>query len=275
MMIFSNIAQVDEPAKNLAFVYEKRNRYLLSLCALGPGISPSDSVVSLGFRFSGKSVDAVVRLTAMLISKWNRVRREGVDEMRAPIRRCTVSSRVHATHSHTQQPSLVGGIILCTHDSENVDSIHTVGCRFEAIYYIHHTLSEQMETTTDFLRLLCNNGIFRCLVFSVKQSFCLVLLLVLFTVLDLILNNDKSLHVQKIRKSKSYLPTFWLMRVVSRRLIFSRAMTLCRNYYRKVPIPCQLSSQQFFSIEKISRTWPIFHWWWIANFFIKCFALNV
>lgn len=93
----------------------------------------------------------------------HRVRREGVDEMRAPIRRCTVWPRVHATHSHTQQPSLVGGIILCTHVSENVDSTYArILCRFETIYCLHHTLIEQMETTADFLRLLCNNGIFRC-----------------------------------------------------------------------------------------------------------------
>lgn len=102
--------------------------------------------VSPGSGFPGKTVDAVVVAVAAFSFKMeqnrHRVRREGVDEMRAPIRRCTVSSRVHATHSHTQQPSLVAGIILCTHVSENVDS-YAYGR--ETICCLYHTLTEQME----------------------------------------------------------------------------------------------------------------------------------
>lgn len=118
-----------------------------------------------------------------LVSKWNRTVIGWGERVstRWERRSADVQSGQECTrHIPTQQPSLVGGIILCTHVSENVDSTYArILCRFETICCLHHTLTEQMETTADFLRLLCNNGIFRCWCLVWSNLVCLVLAVVL------------------------------------------------------------------------------------------------
>lgn len=81
-------------------------------------------------------------------------------------RSADVQSRQEYTRHIPTHSSLHWSVVsYYVHTFLKMSTLHTLRCRFETICCLHHTLQEnkwRRPTTADFLRLLCNNGIFRC-----------------------------------------------------------------------------------------------------------------